>query len=349
MRPISSSRSSRRAGLSLPLCLALAVSAITQSELARPAFAQAQPSAGDIAQARELLNQGLDLRNQGNASAALDKLKAAYALAHTPIIGMELGRTYATLGQLVEARETFLSVSRTPARPEETQRSNLARVTSDQLADQLRPRIPSLTVRITGVPAETLAVTIDGVVVPVEALAAPRLINPGRHVVAAKSTSGGAADATVDLKEGDAREVELKLVFTGAGASHAAVTPTPTPASDAAAHGGEPGPSEPRPHSRVLPWALVGGGAAVGAAGVVLMIVEAGKAGDANAQHDRAAYDAVKTPYTIGLVGAIVGGAAIAAGGLVFVLQSQHANGREATRPVWIGVGPEAVRVGGAW
>src|SRR5579872_1913830 len=67
-------------------------------------------SAVDIAQARELFNQGMDLRDKGDASGALAKLQGANALAHTPITGVELGRTLVLLAHLVEAREAFLAV-----------------------------------------------------------------------------------------------------------------------------------------------------------------------------------------------------------------------------------------------
>ena len=216
-------------------------------------------------------NQGLTLREKGDAAGAVERFKAAHALAHTPLTGLELGRTYALLRQLVEAREAFLSVARIPLMPEETFRAKTARSESALLAEQLRPRIPSLTVRITGVPADSVAVTIDGANVPTEALAAPRLVDPGSHNVFARSTSGGTAETKVELGEGDSRDVELKIVFTGGGQ-----TP-PTQTVDAGRR--EPAPfslsdtsngQSSTARSRVLEWSLMGAGAAVGAAGAVL-------------------------------------------------------------------------------
>jgi hypothetical protein len=161
------------------------------------------------------MNQGLELRDQGDVPGAIEKLKAAHALAHTPVTGIELGRTYASAGKLVEAREAFLSVAGIPPRREETPVSAKARTESSQLAEEMRARIPSLTVRVTGVTADSVAVTIDDALVPREALMGPRLMNPGSHHVLAKSTSGGIAETSVDLKEGEARDVELKIIFTG--------------------------------------------------------------------------------------------------------------------------------------
>jgi hypothetical protein len=330
----------------LPLYVAIAAGGAALVLPCSDALAQAPsaPSAGDIAQARVLLNQGLDLRNRGDAVGALEKLKAANTLARTPIIALELGRTYEALGQLVEARETLLGVGRIPVRAEETQRSKAARASSDLLAEQLRPRIPSLTVKVTGAPQSAVSVTIDGVVVPAEALDA-RPLDPGHHVVSAKPEGGGSsADASLDLKEGETRQVDLKVTAAAPLPPDAAVPLATAPV----AAPGESATASSQGHSHALPWALIGGGVVVGAAGAVLMGVEAGKAGDANTVHDRSSYDSAKTAWTIGLVGAIVGGAAVATGGVVFVLQSRK-SGQEGRAATWIDVGMNQVDVRGTW
>ena len=194
-------------------------------------FAQEPHSAADIAQAREFLREGLALRAKGDAAGALEKFKVTHALAGTPISGIELGRAYMAVGKLIEARETFLSVGRTARRAEETAKSEAARTESAQLADELKSRIPRLTVKVTGVTIESVSVTIDGAVVPTEALAAPRFLNPGGHDVAARSTSGGTAETRVELSEGDARELELKLIFSGEASPSVAAPPPASSAS----------------------------------------------------------------------------------------------------------------------
>src|SRR3954462_3241663 len=77
---------------------------------ASPAFAQR--SAADIETARQLYNQGVDMRDKGDLRGALEKLKAAHALGNTPITGVELCKTHAALAQPVEAREVCLGVGR---------------------------------------------------------------------------------------------------------------------------------------------------------------------------------------------------------------------------------------------
>jgi hypothetical protein len=313
-----------------------------------PRAASAQErSAGDIAQARELFNQGTELRTKGDNVGALEKLKAAHALADTPITGAELGKTFELVGQLVEAQEAFLSVARLPVRPEETPRSAAARRESALLVEQLRSRIPTVTVRITGVTTDSVAVTIDGALVVKEALAGPRLINPGRHHILAKSTSGGTAETTVDVKEGEARDVELKIAFAGgdgaAGGSAPALPPRDAPAIR------PPAESEPAPRSHLLEWSLLGGGAAVGAAGVVVMIVETRQTDDANAKHDKAAYDAAITGWRVGLAGAVVGAAAVVGGGILFVLSSRGDGAHASRGSVWLAGEANGLRIGGTW
>jgi hypothetical protein len=306
-----------------------------------------ESSAVDIAQARELLNRGLASRNKGDARGAVSDLKAANALAHTPITGLELGRTYMDLGMLVEARETFLSIARLPVRPEETARSKAARGEGASLADQLRARIPSLVVKVTGVAIDSVAVTIDGAAVLGEALAAPRLVDPGSHTVSARSTTGGTAETTVELKEGESRDVELKIAFTGGTPSvpePATVAPRPTEL-----------PAVPPPQATrrnplaPLGWSLVAGGAAVGVAGVVLMAVDIGRAKDAVTNGDKSSYDGAKTLWTVGLVGTIVGAAGLAAGVVVLVAPRSSESAQNGPPRLWMSAGPGDVRLGGAW
>jgi hypothetical protein len=217
------------------LALVVALAAVVP---ARTAFADPH-SAVDVAQARELFNAAMDLRDKGDAAAALEKFRAAHALAETPITGLELGRTYMATGKLVEAREAFLSVGRIAVQPAETSRSVAARKESVELAEAVRPRIPSLVVHIVGVPEDSVAVTIDGAAVPTAALVAPRLVDPGSHRIVATTTSGGNAQTTVELREGESRNVELKIVLTGGNPVPAAV---PAPVSPQATTT-EPAPS----------------------------------------------------------------------------------------------------------
>src|SRR5260370_15308551 len=201
-------------------------SLIVVGSLSRCSPAQAQQhSAADVAQARELFNEGSALRDKGNLAGALEKLRAAHSIAGTPITGVELGRTYQALGKLVEARETYLGVARIPVAPQETTRSATARANAAKLGEEIRGRIPKLTVKIAGAPLDSVAVTIDGTPVPSDALSSARLVNPGTHEVVATPASGARATASIDLKEGDQRNVELTVTPSAPAATPTASAP----------------------------------------------------------------------------------------------------------------------------
>src|SRR5689334_14406679 len=84
--------------------------------------ARAQRTAADIESARQLYNQGIELRDKGDMKGALEKFRAAHALGNTPLTGIELCKTHAALKQPVEAREICLGVARIPPTAQETSR-----------------------------------------------------------------------------------------------------------------------------------------------------------------------------------------------------------------------------------
>ncbi len=110
----------------------------------------ANPSAADVATARELYKQGADALDAGNAKLAADKLSQAWALVQTPVIGFDLARAQSALGHLVEAREAALGVQRIPVAKDETARSSEARGDATKIAAQLEPRSPHVTRDVRG-------------------------------------------------------------------------------------------------------------------------------------------------------------------------------------------------------
>ena len=186
--------------------------ALTVASLPVTVMAGAEATAADLETARDLYREGRDLRDKGDLPGALEKLRAANALAGTPITGLEVGRTYMMVGRLVEARQALLDVGRIPIKVNESANAKAARVEAEKLATEIKPRIPQLLVVVTGVPAGlTPTVTIDGAPIPAEALSVAHKLDPGSHVVAARVGTGKTQTSTVVLKEGESREVQLVL------------------------------------------------------------------------------------------------------------------------------------------
>jgi hypothetical protein len=165
------------------------------------------PSAEDFATARALYKDGKDLRAKGDLKGALEKLTAAHALGHTPLTGIELARVQTALGLLVEARETCLGVGRLAIEPDETPRSAEARKDAAKLAEELRPRVAQIRVRVS---APSAIVAIDGVQLPPVALGEARTVNPGHHVVTAHVEGGATVSSATDIAEGQSRDVSLE-------------------------------------------------------------------------------------------------------------------------------------------
>lgn len=170
----------------------------------------AQRSAQDIASARQLYNDGIELRDKGDMKGALEKFRAAHALGHTPLTGIELCRAHAAVRQPVEAREACLSVGRIAPMPEESARSKEARAEAERIAEAEKPKIGALRIRVSGVPAgQVPTVVVDGVGVPAAALNEPRAVNPGSHTVVANVSGGAETRASFEMLEGETREIEL--------------------------------------------------------------------------------------------------------------------------------------------
>lgn len=173
--------------------------------------ARAEATAADLESARDLYKLGKALRDKGDLVGALEKFKAAHALANTPITAVEYGRTLERHGELVEARDVFLSVARIPAKANESANTKSARAEADKLAEELKARLPSLVVTIAGVPSDTVTLLIDGVAIPHAAIGEPRKLNPGLHVVRASVEGAPEKRLEVTLAEKEQRSVVVTL------------------------------------------------------------------------------------------------------------------------------------------
>jgi hypothetical protein len=201
----------------------LLAAALTAHGVAR---AQATPSPFDLETARALFKAGRELRAQGDLPGAIKKLQAAHAAGRTPITGIELARTYAMTGRLVEAREVALDVGRIAIAADETERSAEARREALALAEELRDRIPALTIQVLHAP-EDARVSLDGEQLSPALVGQPMRVNPTSHVVVVRAASGVEARESVTLAEREARSVTI--TFPGAapaGAPPVALAPS---------------------------------------------------------------------------------------------------------------------------
>ena len=232
--------------------------------------ANAQRSAQDIESARQLYNEGIELRDKGDVAGALEKLRAAHALGNTAITGLELCRTHAALRQPVEAREVCLGVARIPPAAQETTRSQEARADAGKIAEAERPKIGALHVKVSGVPAGMEpTVTIDGSLIPSAALGSSRAVNPGAHVITARVGTGVETKASLETREGEVREIELVV---------RPPDPSTTPAPVATVTSPPTAPAPARKNAVATTAFVLAGGAAL--VGTISGIVAANQEGD---------------------------------------------------------------------
>ncbi|MGH7435853.1 MAG: hypothetical protein ACRENE_09275 [Polyangiaceae bacterium] len=230
----------------------------------------AQPNAADRETARSLMQEARDLRDKGHSADALKRFKAADDIMHVPTTGLEVAKTQAGMGMLVEARDTIANIRKLPTSPSDPAPFNEARAKADELDNTLESRIPALTIAINGAGVgETPTVVIDGVTVPGAALGLPRRVNPGRHTIVAKSASGR-GDQTVDVKEGDRKDIQITLKGGAGPGPDPMPTPDPgtgdgtTPAATTPDQPADTG--APKSHSpTIITWI----GAGVGGAGLI--------------------------------------------------------------------------------
>jgi hypothetical protein len=220
-----------RAFVAANLALALAFANVPS------ALHAAEPTPADKATARDAYLAGTDLRAKGNHKGALEKFRAAYALLPTPITALEVGRSLVDTGQLIEGNEKLIEAATMPAKPNESADAKKARADAKKLADEVEARIPSIKVQISGAPdGGSIVVSIDGRDVPVDALATPRKVNPGKHTIVAKVEGGEPSETTVTVAEGESRTVKLAVKApdtseraSGAARRHDGERTTPPP------------------------------------------------------------------------------------------------------------------------
>ena len=312
-------------GPRLGLALALLVAATATSRVSH-----ADPSAADLESARELFKEGREARQSGDMKRALERFKAAHQYGQTPVTALELGRTHIQLGELVEGREVLLSVARMKVQPDEGEKSSQARAEAAELAEDAKRRIPTLSVKLTGVAPDAAAqVTVDGFPVPIVSLVGIRKANPGKHVVVAKV---GAREETrnVDLEESKTQELAIDL--TGA-ASTATVAPP---------QGSGAPPADGERQISPVTWVGLGVGVLGVGIGSVFGIIALGKASDVNAacksMHcppaTKDTVDSGRTAATVSTVGFAVGAAGVITAAVgYFVLSKPKASAVVVVRP----------------
>jgi hypothetical protein len=284
------------------------------------ATAPARAQAEDQAAARSLFEEGRRLLKEGQYTDACRKLEAASKLYASAGILLNLGDCFEKVGRSASAWTEFgeaVSVAGRARREDQVKEAK-------HRQKALEPKLTRLSVRVA---SEVAGLTIK---------------RDGTDLSSAMW--GTAVPTAVDVPE----LKPLPVVSTPPPrrepeppASAPATTPLSEPAQQSRSH--------------VLDWALVGGGAAVGIAGGVLMVIAADQTNRARAEnalmHMQAVtdYNSAQTPYYVGLAGVIAGGAAVTAGVILLFIGSGSGTTTGLRAFPWVGSGTSGVGVTGAW
>lgn len=316
------------------LVLALLVLLI-QANLLLASPCKAEESAVVVSTAREVAKQGLLAYDQGRYEEALTKLSQAYGAVPLPTLALYSARAANNLGQLVKAAELYLAAY--SLAPEPSWQSGQHEAQADAKAERtaLLPQIPRLLIEVAGATGR-VDVRIDDVLIPHSLIGAEQLLDPGVHVIVAKSGQRERSEQ-VHLNEGETARVRLEFPHTPATTL---APPIPSRPEDDGAHPGK--------LQRTLGWVTVGVGGAALLTGVGLGIYVAWKHGrlikDGNCDSDGhcfddhagpvSRYNTLRTMSTVG----IVAGSVLAASGVALVLTAPKAKSQLALSPAPGGV-----------
>lgn len=151
-------------------------SAALLAALATTQVAAAQTPSERVA-ARHLMDDGDRYTEAKQFGEALRVHAAAHAIMRVPTTGIEVARTYAALGRLVEARDAASDVTRMPTEGKRAE-AICGRAHRSGGAGRRARQIPILRLELTGADPATLHASIDDRELPTRALAAPQRVNP---------------------------------------------------------------------------------------------------------------------------------------------------------------------------
>lgn len=231
---------------------------------------------------------------------AADHLGASLALHRSAGTLYSLGLVQLELGKLVEARASFLAFL---AAPPTASSAKLVPDARERIA-KLDRRVARATILLEPGSIAEPTVELDGVQVPAVELQKPLVLNPGVHELVARAKGRTEAHARVVVSEGGSALVTLTLAEGKPALAEPARSAGPV----------RLGPDSGR--WRVLPWVLVGSGAAVFGAGLTVGLLGWAQARGAPTADGPEAHAA----RAKALGGDVLGGLGVAAAGVGLVL-----------------------------
>jgi hypothetical protein len=184
------------------------------AEVAAEAPAPTMSESERKAAARAAYMEGAQLQEKGNAVEALARFEAAQKLFDAPTHQLHIAQTLAATGRLVEAQEMYESLSRRELGGGAPEAFRTAQERGKQELVALRPRIPTLRIRVEPAPRtlSKLVIKVNDRPMPTELVGIARPVNPGAYsITAAAAGYRTAGPVAVQLAEGGEKTIDLKL------------------------------------------------------------------------------------------------------------------------------------------
>ena len=203
------------------------------------------------ATAAALSQEGVQLFDAGDIKAACERFEASLELYDDVTTQGRLATCFESLGRVGSAFRTWRAVAARPGGAEQVRRRTVAREHMEALA----PRVPFLTL-VLPADASDAFVSADGKLL--ESVTGLIPIDPGKHVIAARSVDGRKARVEFSINEGQRRRVVLGfrageprasdssvVVMKDAPPAEAPTEPAPTSTPTSTPGDDEPVPAEP--------------------------------------------------------------------------------------------------------
>ena len=267
-----------------------------------PSLAHAE-SDTDRAGARASAEAGVAAYNGGQYSEALDLLRRAESLVHAPTHLLFMARASEKLGRLVQAHELYLKISREPLATNAPRAFVAAQQAAIHEVTAIENRLPYLTINTDVALTSGSKVTLDDRELPNVLIGIPIPVDPGNHIVVAKSASGqGGEPANVTLAESKREQVTVKVPNQTVASPAAVVSAPPqgasqaqptSPVTTATAPAELDANSQPRKGPpAIVAYSAIGVGVVGAAIGTVFLIQRGSKQSDADS-----AYNDCRTRY----------------------------------------------------
>lgn len=326
-----------------------------------PAFADDLADA--VAQARAAFTLGDQHLAANRYPEARDAFESVLKVVDVPVVAFKAGQANERLGKLLRAAELYaqaIELKQNQFWADKALQLKAQKDAKAALAD-LNPQIPTAKIELQGDLDAIAEVTLDDTPLPLEALANPQRLDPGKHVVRATTKDRRSLSVEVTLAAGDVKAIALD-VAKATPADHVEATQPPAaplpvaPAvSPPSGHVATSKPNSTKPTAQQWAgYASLG----VGAAGLVLGTTAGlvawskytdmkSQCGGSNCVGD--IYDRLNPSYdhwqTVSTVGFIVAGVGAAAGATLLLVHPQEKVAPSAR----LTVGPGTVVVRGAF